>query len=81
MQLQCALVAAGRYCGAPDAYHDPALAQLRATAKDWLLLAQIGSDAGAGVMWGDSGCLYLWIKRDDLIARRFEAAHLILQCY
>lgn len=34
-----------------------------------------------GLMWGDAGCLYFRIRRDDLEARRFDQAWLILQCY
>jgi uncharacterized protein YwqG len=81
MQTECALVQAGHYCGDSTAYEDPALAPIRDTATDWLLLAQIGSDEKGGVMWGDAGQLYLWIQRDDLKARRFENARLILQCH
>ena len=81
MQIQCALIAAGHNCGTPDAYRDPALADVRARADEWLMLAQIGSDDAANMMWGDAGKIYLWIRRDDLVARRFEAAHLILQCF
>lgn len=32
------------------------------------------------MMWGDLGRLYFWIRDDDLAARRFEKAWLILQC-
>lgn len=80
MQIECALVSAGHNCDA-FAYKDSALASIRATAADWLLLAQIGTDEKGGMMWGDDGQLYVWIRRDDLKARRFENAHLILQCY
>lgn len=81
MQVECALVSAGHYCGSGDAYEAPELAPLRATATEWLLLAQIDSDNDDnGWMWGDCGRLYLWIKRSDLIARRFERAQLIQQC-
>ncbi|EFB1501318.1 DUF1963 domain-containing protein [Escherichia albertii] len=82
MQVKCALVSAGHYCGSGDVYEAPELALLRATATEWLLLAQIDSDEnGDGWMWGDCGRLYLWIKRSDLIARRFERAQLIQQCF
>jgi uncharacterized protein YwqG len=81
MQTECALTHAGHYCGTPDAYKDPALASIRATATDWLLLAQIGTDEKGDMSWGDNGQLYLWIRRDDLKARHFENAWLILQCY
>jgi uncharacterized protein YwqG len=30
--------------------------------------------------WGDEGQLYLWMRRDDLRARRFDRARLVLQC-
>lgn len=80
MQVECALISAGHYCGSVDAYNAPELASVRATAVEWLLLAQIDSDDD-GWMWGDSGRLYLWIKRSDLIAHRFDRVQLIQQCY
>jgi hypothetical protein len=55
-----------------DVYRDSGLADLRARADEWLMLAQIGSDDEAGFMWGDDGRIYLWIRREDLIARRFR---------
>ncbi len=80
MQIECALVNAGHDCG--RGYDISDLASLRTTATEWLLLAQIDSDDhNDGWMWGDSGRLYLWIKRGDLLARRFERAHLMVQCY
>jgi len=81
MQTECALVHAGHYCGDSDAYKDPAIASVRATATDWLLLAQIGTDGKGNMMWGDNGQLYVWIRRDDLKAGRFENAWLIQQCH
>ena len=78
MQSECALVAAGFQQS--DALR-PETETVRATAGEWLLLAQIGTDEGAQMMWGDSGQLYLWIRREDLVAREFDAARLILQCY
>ena len=81
MQTRCALLNAGHSCGNSDAYKDPALAAVRATATDWLLLAQIGTDGKGNMVWGDNGQLYLWIRRDDLKARRFANAWLILQSY
>ncbi|MBV8247830.1 MAG: DUF1963 domain-containing protein [Comamonas sp.] len=81
MQTECALVAAGHYCGNGEAYADAALQAVRDTATQWLLLLQIGSDEKGGMGWGDSGQLYLWIRRDDLRARRFDQARLVLQCH
>jgi uncharacterized protein YwqG len=80
MQMECALVSAGHDCGDSKAFHQRALAAIHATATDWLLLAQIGTDEKADLCWGDGGQLYLWIRRDDLKARRFDKAWLCLQC-
>ena len=81
MQTECALVAAGHYCGNGNAYSNPALQSVRDTATDWMLLLQIGTDEKGGLNWGDNGQLYLWIRREDLRARRFDRARLVLQCY
>ena len=81
MHVRAALVAAGHYCGNSDAYRNPDLQGIRDTACQWLLLAQIGSDEKSGLAWGDSGQVYVWIRRDDLQARRFERVQVILQCY
>jgi uncharacterized protein YwqG len=34
-----------------------------------------------GTMWGESGILYFWIRRDDLRARRFDKVWMTLQCH
>jgi uncharacterized protein YwqG len=81
MQTECALVAAGYDCGTPDPYRTAETADVRASAHDWLLLAQIGSDPAAGMTWGDNGQLYVWIRRADLRDRRFAPARIILQCH
>ena len=80
MTLQCALVAAGLYCGDATGYQDPRLPAFRRDALDWRLLLQVPSVDAAGMMWGDVGYLYYWIREDDLRARRFDRAWMILQC-
>jgi uncharacterized protein YwqG len=81
MQTECALVSGGYWCGNADAYKDPGAEPIRATADQWTLLAQIGSDSKAEMMCGDCGQLYVWIRRDELCARRFSAARMIQQCH
>ncbi len=81
MQTECALVTAGHLAGDPDAFTDPTTAHIRQQASEWTLLLQLASDEKRFVMWGDSGLIYLWIRTDDLRARRFDRAHLILQCF
>lgn len=80
MRLECQLVTAGIYCGGGD-LDEQRVAQLAGGAGDWRLLLQLDSDEAApGWMWGDGGRLYLWIRKQDLAARRFERCWLILQC-
>ncbi|WP_234331159.1 DUF1963 domain-containing protein [Streptomyces sp. NRRL F-4474] len=49
-------------------------------AAAWVLLAQIDTDAAAGMMWGDAGTVYWLIRPDDLAAGRFEEAVFTWQC-
>jgi uncharacterized protein YwqG len=50
-------------------------------AHDWRLLLQVDSDANAGMMWGDAGRVYFWIRDEDLRAARFDRTCAVLQCY
>lgn len=61
---------------------DPLTQRLIARARDseWTLLLQIDSVSGAdGMMWGDGGTHYWWIKRADLLRRDFSAVRYDLQ--
>ena len=81
MQLEAQLVSNGLYCGDPSGYRDPRAKALQAGTLDWLLLLQIDSDDALQVMWGDTGRVYYWIRRQDLAARKFDRVWTILQCY
>ena len=50
-------------------------------AGTWVLLAQFASHDDGDWSWGDDGCLYVWIRREDIRDGRWENAHLVLQCY
>lgn len=80
MTIECALVSAGLYCGDASAYQDPRLPQLQREALDWRLLVQVPSADDVGMMWGDAGCLYFWIREHDLRAANFSESWMILQC-
>ena len=80
MDLECQLVSNGLYCGDATGYNSKAAKTLKAGRADWLLLLQLDTDDDAGMMWGDAGMLYFWIKKDDLAAGRFENCWMILQC-
>jgi hypothetical protein len=80
MQLECQLASSGIYCGDARGQHDPRAAALGAGAVQWRLLLQVDSDQDAGMLWGDVGRIYYWIRAQDLAARRLGQAWLILQC-
>ena len=80
MQLECHLAANGVYCGDASSSRDPRAARLRPGAADWRLLLQVDSQDEAGMMWGDVGRLYYWIRQEDLAAGQWDRAWLILQC-
>lgn len=80
MQLECQLVTNGLHCGDSTGYRDLRAAGLRDGAAEWRLLLQVDSQDEAGMMWGDVGRLYYWIKHTDLLTRDWELSWLILQC-
>ena len=80
MRLECQLVSSGINCGNPSGYKDPRAKDLEPGAADWRLLFQLDSDDRAGMMWGDMGTLYFWIKEQDLAAGRFDQVWMVLQC-
>jgi uncharacterized protein YwqG len=80
MELECQLVTHGLYCGDPSGYQDPRAAALASGAQDWRLVLQVDSDDDAGMMWGDVGMLYFWMREEDMAARGFDRAWMIFQC-
>lgn len=80
MEDECALVTGGVYCGDGSSAQDPRTPELRATAHDWELLLQVNSHDEAGMMWGDMGAIYYWLRTQDRQAARFDRSWLILQC-
>jgi len=81
MRGECQLVADGIYCGDPSGYQSERAKELLRDVSDWRLLLQVDTDEeGPGWMWGDTGRIYFWIRRQDLAARMFERSWLILQC-
>ena len=85
MPAECELVTRGYYMGGE--YSDipqEALEDALKIAQDkWLPLFQLDTveDGDFELIFGDCGRIYFYITRDDLAARRFENAWLILQCY
>lgn len=82
MELECQLVSNGLYCGDSTGYDDPRRKELESGKNDWVLLLQIDSEEDkTGMMWGDSGRIYFWIKKQDLLGKNFDSTWCILQCY
>ncbi len=80
MDLECQLASHGLYCGNTSGYRNPRAKTLAAGRREWRLLLQLDSDDAAGMMWGDCGRLYFWIREADLKARHFEKCWMVLQC-
>ena len=85
MQLECQLAANGIYCGDASGYQHQRLDALQPGALDWRLLFQLDTDddlgsGKPGMMWGDCGRLFFWIRNQDLAGRRFDDSWMILQC-
>lgn len=85
MPQQCELVRRGYYLGGD--WRDIPEAVRRETEEtareDWLLLFQLDSGVTAEdfcLDFGDCGCIYYYIRREDLAARRFDRVWLIQQC-
>lgn len=80
MELECQLASNGIDVGDVAGYEHPETQALRAGAADWLLLMQLDTDDDTGMMWGDVGILYFWIRRQDLESRNFSDCWMVLQC-
>jgi len=80
MRFECQFASNGVYCGDGDYLEDPRVEQLAADYDRWVLLLQLDSDGKPGMMWGDCGRLFFWIRREDLAARRFDKNWMVLQC-
>jgi uncharacterized protein YwqG len=76
MEVQCQEMGTGVKSNAKTHQKD-----LEAAVREWRLLLQVESDKNAGMLWGDAGRLYFWIREDDLRAVRFDQTLMIMQCY
>jgi uncharacterized protein YwqG len=82
MRLECQLVTNGIYCGDSSGYQDPRRSVLEKGAADWNLLLQIDSDEKQlGWIWGDTGRVYFWARRQDIALAEFDGSWALLQCY
>ena len=85
MEEECEMIARGHYTGDSEGYakvSEEEKEDIKRKAKDWRLLFQMGtvSTEGYELMFGDCGYIYFWIRKEDLLAHRFDRIWLILQC-
>lgn len=83
MKVECQLVSNGIYLGnQPPESEEPRIEELSQHASDWKLLLQLDTDEnGPDWMWGDCGCLYYWIRKQELAEADYENIWGVLQCY
>lgn len=80
MDFECQMASNGIYVGDGSYVKDPKVKELESGINDWVLLFQLDSDSDIGMMWGDMGRLYFWIRKEDLVNMKFENCWMILQC-
>ena len=85
MAQDCALVSRGYYtgCGYRDIPEGVLKETERAFLDEWRLLLQLDSGVSGGgfsLVFGASGSIYFYIRKEDLAARRFDRVWLVLQC-
>ncbi len=86
MRTECEEAARRRASGmaCEDEFSEKEKEEIEAAKEDWLLLFQLASiqdEEHGDLMFDDLGNIYFWIKKEDLAARKFENAWLILQSY
>ena len=55
--------------------------ELMTGSSDWRLLLQVdSSESETGMMWGDLGRIYFWMRETDLRDGNWSSSWLVLQC-
>ena len=83
MEEECEAVTRGFNMGGIESYPKQYQKEIRSASIDWILLFQMDTveTSDYELMFGDSGHIYFWIKKEDLANKNFENIWLILQCY
>ena len=83
MEEECEAVTRGFNMGGIESYPKQYQKEIRSASKDWILLFQMDTveTSDYELMFGDSGHIYFWIKKEDLKNKNFDNIWLILQCY
>lgn len=89
MMLECEFASRGYYLGNPEGWakvpEDERKRKMLSSLYEWRLLFQLDTveskEDNFELMFGDCGRIYFCIRKEDLLARRFDRVWLILQCY
>ena len=89
IMMECEFASRGYYLGNPEGWAkippEERESKMRTSLDDWRLLFQLDTvESGKDkfeLMVGDCGRIYFCIRKEDLLARRFDRVWLILQCY
>lgn len=85
MTLECELVSRGHYLG--GSYEEIPQSDMDAaretSIENWRLLFQLDTVnyKDFGLMFGDCGRIFFYIRKEDLAAKRFDRVWLMLQCF
>lgn len=79
IEEQCELVSNGIYCGDSSGYESEAAQALKPNARLWRQVVQLPDDEDLEWQWGMGGTIYAMARDQDIAARAFERAHLVLQ--
>jgi uncharacterized protein YwqG len=80
MEVMCQLCFHGFDLTDYNANFNPETFHLKEGVQDWQLLLQLDSDDNLDWMWGDSGMLYFWIRKQDLEKEDFSNVWCEMQC-
>ena len=81
METECQRITSGVRFAATVTDQANQASDWKEDVADWRLLLQLDTDSDAGMMWGDTGRLYFWIREQDARAGDFSKAWMLLQCF
>lgn len=85
MLTDCERASRGLYSGDPESFQntpDDVKVDIQNKANQWMLLLQLSTIEKDDFEWmfGDCGMLYFYIKKEDLVNKRFENSWFSVQC-
>jgi uncharacterized protein YwqG len=81
MDLECALRFNDVWNEGASLNDESILKEFEEQKNDWTILLELGAFDDAELIWGDAGKLYVWIRKEDLKALRFENCQAMQQCF